>query len=93
VLATLSALCVKAYPEFERVPPAKLQLINDIGECYVNTVLDLCQLSDEDGNKEATPVTESLSYQDLAETLYAKPEGEDSPHPGRVCTDITQQPE
>lgn len=93
VLATLSALCVKAHPKFERVPPAKLQLIHDIGECYVNTILGLCRPYDEDGNEEAAPAAGPALYQDLAEALYAKPEDEDGPHPGRVCTGIERQPE
>ena len=92
VLATLSALCVKTHPKFERVPPTKLQLVHDIGECYVNTILGLCwdhttRITGENGSPDRTS-----PYQDLAETLYAKPEGEDGPHPGRVCTEITQCP-
>jgi len=92
VLATLSALCVTAHPKLERVPSTKLQLIHDISECYANTILGLCREYNENSTEESDSVAGPVLYQDLAETLYAKPEGENGPHPGRVCTDITQQP-
>jgi hypothetical protein len=41
VLATLSAICVKAYPKFEDVPPRTIQVLYDIRELYVNNLASL----------------------------------------------------
>ena len=93
VLATLSALCVKAHPKFERVPPAKLQLAQNIGECYVNTILGYCRNGRQENTEEGDTVVGDSPSQHLAELLYAKPESEESPHPGRVCTGVKRLPE
>lgn len=82
VLATLSAICVKAHPKFEDVPPRKVQVLYDIRDLYVNNLASLLR-EFGDGSLQ----------QDIAEVLYAKESGEDGPHPGRVCTGITEMPE
>ena len=82
VLATLSAICVKAHPKFEHAPPRKVQVLYDIRELYVNNLASLLRQFG-DGSLQ----------QDIAEVLYAKDSGEDGPHPGRVCTGITEMPE
>jgi hypothetical protein len=82
VLATLSAICVKAHPKFEDVPPRTIQVLYDVRELYVNNLASLLR---EFG--------EASLQQDIAEVLYVKGPGEDGPHPGRVCTAITEMPE
>ncbi|MDS0243613.1 MULTISPECIES: primase-associated protein [unclassified Haloferax] len=82
VLATLSAICVKAHPKFEHAPPRTVQVLYDIRELYVNNLASLLR-EFGDGSLQ----------QDIAEVLYAKDPGEDGPHPGRVCTGIKEMPE
>ncbi|MCU4719583.1 primase-associated protein [Halapricum hydrolyticum] len=82
VLATLSAVCVKAHPKFDHAPPRKVQVLYDIRELYVNNLASLLR-EFGDGSLQ----------QDIAEVLYAKGPGEDGPHPGRVCTGIKEMPE
>jgi len=82
VLATLSAVCVKAHPKFEHAPPRTVQVLYDIRELYVNNLASLLR-EFGDGSLQ----------QDIAEVLYAKDPGEDGPHPGRVCTGIKEMPE
>jgi len=82
VLATLSAICVKAHPKFEHAPPRKVQVLYDIRELYVNNLASLLREFGDGGLQ-----------QDIAEVLYAKGPGEDGPHPGRVCTGIKEMPE
>jgi len=77
VLATLSAICVKAHPQFESTPPWSIQVLYDIRELFVNNLASLIR----------TRGDETL-LQDIAEVLYRKPPSEDGPHPGRVCTGI-----
>lgn len=81
VLATLGAVCVMDHPKLEDTPSGHLALLDDIRELYVN---NLAALIREYGDWAL--------HQDIAELLYAKPAGEDGPHPGRVCTDITTRP-
>ena len=82
VVSTLSAVCVKAHPSFEKVPPRNIQVLYDIRELYVNNLASLIR---EFGDPTA--------QQDIAEVLYAKEPGEDGPQPGRVCTGIQVIPE
>ncbi|MDS0300955.1 primase-associated protein [Halogeometricum sp. S1BR25-6] len=82
VLATLTAICVKAHPKFEHAPPRKIQILYNIRELYVNNLASLLR---EFGD--------ATLQQDIAEVLYAKDTSGESPHPGRVCTGITEMPE
>lgn len=82
VLATLSAICVKSHSMFEDTPPRRIQPLYDIRELYVNNLASLLR-------EYADPTL----YQEIAELLYGKEDSEDGPHPGRVCTAITEKPE
>ena len=82
VLATLSAICAKEHPKLEHASPRNIQVLYDIRELYVNNLASLIR-SHGDGSLQ----------QDIAEVLYSKAPGEDGPHPGRVCTGITEVPE
>lgn len=82
VLATLSAICVKSHSTFEDTPPRRIQPLYDIRELYVNNLASLLR-----------EYAEPTLYQEIAELLYAKEDGEEGPHPGRVCTGITEKPE
>jgi len=82
VLATLSAICIKAHPKFEDVPPRKIQPLYDVRELYVNNLGSLMRAYGD-----------GALQQDIADVLYAKDPGEDGPHPGRVCTGIREMPE
>ncbi|WP_136591300.1 primase-associated protein [Salinigranum halophilum] len=79
VLATLSAVCVKAHPKFEHTSPRNIQVLYDIRELYVNNLASLI-----------SSYGEWSLQQDIAEVLYSKQPSEDGPHPGRVCTGITE---
>lgn len=82
VLATLSAICVKEHPKFEHASPRNIQVLYDIRELYINNLASLIR-AHGDGSLQ----------QDIADVLYSKEPGEDGPHPGRVCTGITEMPE
>ncbi|WP_435182192.1 primase-associated protein [Halorussus sp. AFM4] len=82
VLATLSAICVKEHSKFEHASPRNIQVLYDIRELYVNNLASLIR-AHGDGSLQ----------QDIADVLYSKEPGEDGPHPGRVCTGITEMPE
>ncbi|GAA0253412.1 primase-associated protein [Haladaptatus pallidirubidus] len=82
VLVTLGAICIMDHPKLDDTPPQRLALLGDLRELYVNNIASLvCEYEDW-----------SL-HQEIAEILYAKKNGEDGPHPGRVCTDITTRSE
>jgi len=74
VLATLSAICVKAHPKFEHVPPRKVQVLYDIRELYVNNLASLLR---EFGDGV---------FNRISQKCYTRKARRDGPHPGRVCT-------
>ena len=82
VLTTLGAVCIMDHPKLADTPPRHLALLGDLRELYVNNIASLIR---EYENRSL--------HQEIAETLYAKDPGEDGVHPGRVCTDITTNPE
>ena len=82
VLTTLGAVCIMDHPKLEDTPSRHLALLDDLRELYVNNIASLIREYDD-----------FALHQEIAETLYAKDSGEDGPHPGRVCTDITKRPE
>ena len=82
VLVTLGAVCIMDHPKLEETPPRQLALLSDLRELYVNNIASFIREYED----------HSL-HQEIAETLYAKESGEEGPHPGRVCTDITTRPE
>ena len=81
VLTTLGAVCIMDHPKLEDTPPRRLALLGDLRELYVNNIGSLIREYDD-----------STLHQEIAEILYAKEPGEDGPHSGRVCTDITTRP-
>ncbi|WP_254533437.1 primase-associated protein [Natrinema gelatinilyticum] len=82
VLTTLGAVCIMDHPKLEDTPPRHLALLGDLRELYVNNIGSLVRQYED----------WSL-HQEIAETLYAKDPVEDGVHPGRVCTDVTINPE